>query len=433
MKARWIIAALLALLLLGGGIGYVTGVLPVWRSSDSQAQGPKSPLLIEEQKDQALGESGVESHRDLRFQNQANKPLTIHLLSTDCECASVRISVAPDEWKELDSPAFLKRADEPALAWQTLKRGGESFTIPPLSHGLIRVTWKAFRVGTSKIGITLQVEDGESNLAQRFTVPVNFVDSVWFCAEGKIDVKTIDLGHLKPGAEGTAKFLCCSTTRKRFSLYPAPPSDDPCIVYGTPQPLTREEVQALPRIEGADPVISGYRVTIKVRERAGGKRLDIGPFHRAIVYKSDVYPNQKVNTFVDGTVEGEVGLAASEGKDYVDLGLIIPTAPKPVTFTLESHDPQLRLKLDEQRSVDFLNVELLDGEEGKPAGKGKKWRVRVAFRTDSLFSGPIPNPNNTPYVTAGQCSVVFFVTRPGTTASPPLRLFVPVRGTVRGY
>lgn len=434
MNAKWIIAAVIALLLLGGGIGYVTGVLPAWwRAADSKSQGPVSPLRIEEQKDPVIGESGVEAHRDLRFQNQANKPLTIQLLSTDCECASVLAWVAPDEWKGLDSQAFLKRAAEPTLKWQTLKLGGESFTIPPQSHGLIRVTWKAIKVGASSIGIGLSVDDGERKLTQRFAVPVNFVAPVWFCAEGNLNVKSLDLGRLKPGSEGTAKLLCCSTTRKKFTLTPAPLSDDPRIVYGTPQPLTSEEIQALPKTGDGDPVLSAYRVKITVRERAGDKRFDIGPFHRSIVYKSDVYAGHIVTTFIDGTVEGEVALAASEGKDFVDLGLVIPTEPKPVTFTLESRDPQLRLTLDEERSIDFLNIELLDGKEGKSAEKGKRWRVRVVFRTDALFRGPIPNPNNPGYVTAMQCSVVFFVSRPGTEASPALRLFVPVRGTIRGY
>ena len=102
MNAKWILAVIIALLLLGGGIGYVTGVLPAWwRAADSKPQAPPSPLHIEEQKTPAFGESGVESHRDLRFQNEANKPLTVRLLSSDCECASVQVCMAPDEWKEM--------------------------------------------------------------------------------------------------------------------------------------------------------------------------------------------------------------------------------------------------------------------------------------------------------------------------------------------
>jgi hypothetical protein len=341
--------------------------------------------------------------------------------------------MAPDEWKTLDSPAFLKRAGETTLAWKPLKSGGESFEIPPQAHGLIRVTWKAIKVGRSSIGIGLRVDDGENKIAQRFEVPVDFIRPVWLCKEGDYYMNEIDVGRLNAGEERTAKFLCCSTTREKFTITPAPPINDPCILYGTPQPLTGKEIQALPKAPNGDPVLFAYRVTITLRERAGDKRLDIGPFHRAIVYKSDVSADLKVDGFVNGTIAGEVTLVDAEGKDFVDLGLVLPTEPKPVTFTLQARDPQLQLTVDEERTVDFLKVEQLDGKEGKPSGNGKTWQVRIKFRTDSLFRGPVPNPNHAGYTTAAQCSVVFNVSRPGTASAPARRLFVPMRGTVRGY
>jgi hypothetical protein len=434
VKAKRILAVAVFVVLLGGGIGYVTGVLPPWRTaSDSKAKAPESPLRIEGWRTAAFGETGVEGHRDFRLQNQANKALTIQLISADCECARVSACLAPDDWKKLDAKEFLKRADEPTLDWKTLKSGGESLVVPPVANGLIRVKWKALKVGSSSIGISLSVEDGQQAISQRFEVPVKFIEPVILCAESDLKEREADVGHLKRGAEQTAKLLCYSTTRKKFTIAPVQAGGDPCIQCGAPQLLTQEEVQALPKAPDGDPVLSAYRVKITVKERTNGKQLDIGPFYQVITFTTDVSSDLKVNAAVKGTVDGEIGLADAEGKDFVDLGLVIPSKPQPVTFTLRSRDPEMQLTLDEKRTVDFLQVELPDGKEGKLDGNERKWQVRAMLRTDTMFRGPIPNPNSAGYTTAVDCSVVFLLSRSGKTDSPPRRLLIPVRGTVRVY
>ncbi len=426
MKKKRIIALLLVLVVVGISVGFATGVLPAWRGSSS-------PLLIEELNDPATAESGVKGHCDLRFRNLSTKPLSLRLERTDCECAHVEVCVTPDEWKGLDSQSFLERATEPTLPWQKLEQGGQPFSVPPRSHGMIRVTWRAFRLGKSAIGIDLRVNDGEKEVSQKVQTPVNFVEPVLICSEDDPKATEIDVGRLKAGEERTANFVCYSTTRDEFALTPAPPSKDSCVLYGTPQPLTSEELQALAQKSGAAQVRAGFRVKVTVREQADGHRLDIGPFHRRIVYKTDVYSEHQVTAFVNGTVEGEVMLMDSEGNDYLDFGMIIPNDPKLVTFTLESGDAQLQLSVDEEQTIPFLKIEMLDGKTGKPVEKGKRWRVRAVFRTDALFRGEFPNPTRPGYDSADLCSIVFLVSRPGKAASLQRRLFIPVRGNVRIY
>src|SRR5262249_38744727 len=150
-------------------------------------------------------------------------------------------------------------------------------------------------------------------------------------------------------------------SRDRFTLSPVP-TGDACVVCGTPQPLTPEELRSLSRAAGTA-ARAGYRVPVTVKEREGSARLDIGPFHRPIVWKTNVFKGHEVRTHVNGTVLGEVWLADPEGKPFVDTGTVIPTEPEPVTFTLESHDPQIRLTVDENRTLNFFNAELLDGPE----------------------------------------------------------------------
>jgi hypothetical protein len=426
MGKKRIIALIILVLVMGIGFGFVKIVLPVWRDS-------APALLIEEQKAPVTTESGVEGHRDLRFRNEADRRLTISLEHRNCECARVQICITPDEWKELDSPAFLSHATEPALAWQILEQGGKFVVIPPRSHGLIRVGWKAIKVGPSSIGIVLRVNGGGREITQRLETPVEFVAPAYFCSADDPTATEIDLGRLKPGEERTAHFLCCSTTREKFTLTPAPPNNDPCILYGTPEPLTPKEMQALTQKYGTAHLRGGYHVKVTLREQAGDHRLDIGPFHRRIVYKTDVYPEHQVTTHVNGTVEGEVWLASSDGKDFIDFGTIIPTNPKPTTFTLETRDPQLQLTVDDERTLPHFKVELLDGKDGKPTDQGKRWQVRVKFRTDALFRGEFPNPDRRGYDSADLCSLVFLLSRPGQTTSIERRFLGPTRGKVRSY
>ncbi len=426
MSRKRIIIALLVLVVVGSGVGFVTVVLPAWR-------GQASPLLIEAQNLPVTTESGVQGHRELRFHNQTNKSLSIRLQRTDCECAHIQVCVTPDEWKGLNSPAFLEHAADPTLTWQPLEQGGQSFVIPPRSQGMIRVVFKAFKVGTSSIGIDLRVDDGEKETAQHFESPVSFIPPAFFCSEDNLNVMEISVGRLHAGEERTARFLCCSTTRDKFTLTPAPPGSDPCLVYGIPEPLTSEELHALSLKPGGAEVRAGFRVKVTVREQADDQRLDIGPFRRRIVYKTDIYTDHQVETYVSGWVEGEIALAGSECKDHLDFGTIIPDDPKPVTFTLESRDPRLQLSVDEERTLPFFKLELLDGKEGKTSERGKRWQVRVVFRKDALFRGEFPNPTRPGYETADACCLVFLLLHPGQESSKERRLLVPVRGNVRLY
>ncbi|HEY7330358.1 MAG TPA: hypothetical protein VH592_22150 [Gemmataceae bacterium] len=425
MKSKRILALIGLILVVVVGFGFAKIVLPGWLD-------PASALLIEEQREPVTTESGVEGHHDFRFLNQAYRPLTMRLDRTDCQCAHVQICVTPDEWKERDSQAFLNHASEAALTWQLLERGGPSFVIPARSEGLIRVVWKAIKVGASSIGIVLKVEGGGIESTQNLAALVNFVTPAFFCSADDPKVTEIDVGRMKPGDERTAHFLCYSTTRAKFTLTPVP-STDPCIAYGTPQALTPEEIQALSQKAGIADVRGGYHVKVTVREKSGDYRLDIGPFHRRIAFTTDVYPDHRVSTYVNGTVQGELSVAASDAKDSIDLGMIVPTEPRPTTFIVESRDPLIQLTVDEEKTLPFLKVELLDGKEGKTTDRGKRWQVRVEFLRDALFRGVFPDPSRAGYDSPDMSSVVFLVSRLGQPTTRERRFLVPVRGSVRSY
>jgi hypothetical protein len=431
MRIKWKIALMLALLA-GGGAFVACFRPPGATNPQPPRQGPLPALTIEENKDPIKTEAGVEGHRDLRFENPADRPVTARLAWKDCDCSGVLACVAPKSWNGPDAAALRKRAADPALAWQKLEQGAGSLAVPPRAVGLLRLTVKTEKVGDHVFGIEFGVDDGEGRGRQRLEMAVHTDPPVRVGAEDDPGKPEADVGRLGAGDERTAWFLCYSTTRDRFQLTPAPPAEDPCVRSGTPQPLTAEELRALSAKAGTA-VRAGYRVAVTVRERADRARLDIGPLRRKVVWRTDVYPGHEVSGHVDGTVRGEVALAAPGGKAFVDLGTVSAPHPKPVTFTLESRDPRLRLSVDEKRTLDFLQVELLDGPEGTATAGGRSWRARVVFLTNAPFMGQFPHPDRAEYDSPAACCIAFLISRPGSEGEPARRLLVPVRGTVRSY
>ena len=435
--AKRVLILLVTLLVLGAGVACAIAVLRARRPSANSIGHVAVPTLrIEENTDPVKAESEVEGRRDLRFENRADKPVTARLLATDCECAHILIGIAPETWHELSTEELHKRADDPALAWHTLQPLGKELMLPPRSQGLLRMTWKTKSVGDHVFWADLLLAEADERGRRRIEVPVQLIEAVRLGPEDNPSGKEIDVGRFDSGEERTARFLGYSLTCDKFTLAPAPAVDDPCLVYGSPQPLSREELRTLSEKIGTS-VRSGYRLAVTVREREGDRRLDIGPFHRRVVWKGDAFPDHRVGCHINGTVRGEVSLASPEDKSFVDLGLIAPAAPQPVEFTLHSRDPRMRLAVDEERSLSFLRAELLDGEDGKTVKDGKTWRVRVVFRTDSLFRGVFPNAERPGFDSSAVCSIVFRISHAGTAGAPAeqseRRLLIPVRGTVKSF
>jgi hypothetical protein len=437
MRTKVVLALIaIGLVLASAAVVVTLRLYPRKPAPDAVERIPVPAFLIEDNKDPMMGESEVEGHRDLRFENSSEKPVSVRLEATDCECAYVQIYLAPQEWKALDLQEIHKRAADPSLPWQSVAPLGAAITVPPQSVGLFRLTWKTNVVGTRIFWADFLLDDGEDRGRRRVEVPVNLVEIVRLRPEDRGNEKEFDLDSLKPGEERTARFVCYSVTRDRFALTPSPVAEDSCINYGPPHALSRAELQGLSDKIGS-PVKSGYRVSVTVREHAGERRLDIGPFHRRVAWKTDVIPDHRVTTFLNGTVRGEVSLAAPEDKPFVDLGTILPTEKWSEVFTLQSPDPRIQLSVDEERTLAFLRVELLDGRGGETTRDGKSWRVRLTFRSDSLFRGPFPHVDRPGFDSAVVCSIVFRIKRAGKESNvadqSARRVLIPVRGNVRAY
>jgi hypothetical protein len=437
MSKRRVVTFALLLLALGSLAAGATLIFPKWRLfHDPQRDNPLAAFVVQVNDEVVRAEAGLEGHRDLAFENQANNPFTVFLDRMDCECAHLLLCLAPQAWQNLDAATIVSRSEDKALDWQSLEPGSKGFNVPPHARGLLRLTWNTPVAGKHKLGASLLLDNGTLRELRRVEAPVQLLEIVSLRAEDDPKTRGVEVGFLKPGEERKARFVCFSQTRDHFSVKPAATNTDPCVIYGTPIPLSGEELRPLSEKTGIN-VLSGYRVAVTIREKADNARLDLGPFRRKIIWKTDVFSGHQVSAEVEGTVQGEVSLKVPEDMSFVDLGTFLPTDDKSWTFTLSSEDSQLRLTLDSDKSLNFLNVELLDGAEGKPADSGKSWRVRIKFRSESFFRGSFPNADRAGYDSAVLCSVVFVLSHPDT-ASPAKdaakrRLYVPIRGNVRSF
>jgi hypothetical protein len=311
------------------------------------------------------------------------------------------------------------------LTWETLEQDGKGVSIPPHAGGLVRLKWKGDKPGDQLFWANLWVDEGAKTEYERFQVFIHFVEAIRIAPEGAPGKAQTYIGRLYTGEERTARFLCTSDTRAKFTLTPAPPKEHPCFTYGTPEPLSKEELKSLSDASGK-PILAGYRVTVTVHEHVGKTHLDMGPFRRKVAWKTDLAPDHEISSHIDGVVRGEVRLVTAEGEPYLDLGTF---SANPLDFVLEGDEPQLQLTWDEAQTLDFLKVELLDGKDGQPAGSGKSWRVRAVFKTDSIFRGRFPDPDRPGYDNEA-CVIAFLVSRPGQETKSARRLFIPVRGNV---
>ena len=260
---------------------------------------------------------------------------------------------------------------------------------------------------------------------------VSFVDPVrvrWADDPEKVDSY---VGRLGPGDQKEAHFMFWSHTREQFTLEEDPPRADPCLKYGKPEKIPDGELRLMAERQGRT-VLSGYRVTVTVRERGGDQQFDLGPFRREVRWKSNAV-KEPIKAHVQGIVIGEVRAHVRDNPDEprLDMKLIRPDRPQIHKLSLETDNPRVQVALDES-SCDILKVEILNDKEGKKevlAGGAvlKRWDVNVSFRPESQFRGRFPDLERPGYEST---AIVFKITHAGAMNEPLRRLRVLVRGQV---
>jgi hypothetical protein len=265
----------------------------------------------------------------------------------------------------------------------------------------------------------------------RLEVPVSFVLPVIVRASTDLNDVVSYVGKLDRGDSGKVMFLIFSHTRDHFKLTPAPPREDPCIVYGEPSGFTKEMLERLTQDEkiGGRPVKCGYSVEVTMHEHVGDRQLDLGAFRRLVAWKCDVV-SEPLTAQIRGIVLGEVSLANPGKYPGINLGTVHPERPVEHRVTLDTDNPGVQLTLDKKNTVDFLDVKVVEDKDDNLKVEGRKsWTVSVTFKKDCGFRGQFPDP---PQLEHRNCAVVFLVTHKGVQRKETeRRIRIPVRGTVQ--
>jgi hypothetical protein len=379
-----------------------------------------------------VAELTTKGHYDFHFQNIHDVPVTFGVLQKNCNCSSVEVCIAPDEWKALKNEELAKRVDDPSLKWEPMVLDGPGKKIPAGAAGWLRVNWPPNQeMGAKRYTADLWMQKPDRGAPLRLEVLVSFVPPVIIRESQTLEGDIYDVGKLDRGDTRTVNFMLFSHTRDHFEPTPAPTREDPCVVYGKPSTIEKEMLASMPGAPGMEgkPVKCGYFVPVTIHEHVGNRQFDLGAFRRTVAWKTDAAPDP-IAAKIRGIVLGEVSLANPGKYPGINLETIHPDRPVEHAVTLDTDNPDVQLTLDKKSSVPFLDVKLTEDEEGKQAGDGHKyWTVSVKYMKDSGYLGQFPDPPRLDYK---DCAVVFLVTHKGFQGKEPeRRIRIPVRGTVQ--
>jgi hypothetical protein len=397
--------------------------------------GPPPPLEFPDKQTIHSQEAYTAGHYSFRFKSKVDNATKVGINWKNCKCASVEMAIAPPEWSSYEDSDLMKMVDDSRLEWTALSKDDEGFSIPARAIGWVRVGWKDDKVGDQRFTAEMWVYQPNSGVLFTLDIGVSFIEPIDICWEDEQQKSDATVGKLSPGDQREAQFLIWSCTRKEFTIHQElPPKVDACITAGAPTSLSDKELQFL-TFQHKRKALSGYRVVVTVKERSGDQQLDIGPFRRGITWKAEGLA-VPVRGTVGGTVLGEVSASLPGNRETLrlDMGDIDPKIPLVHQILLESENPQVELILDD-KSLDLLKVEMLEGSRGKDVtlndgSMRRKWTVNVSFRPDSGFRGPFPKADSAGY-TPADCVVAFKIAHTGVKEDRLRRIRIPVAGQVR--
>jgi hypothetical protein len=404
-------------------------------------------------------EVGVPGYYAFWCENPNDRPVSIRVPSTNCQCAGADMAaVPPDAYREYlavsalaGSPLCPVPAPAAALAhaglarrlsWEELNAAGHHHadqTVPAATPAdsqwaLIRLRWKGKdAAGPRDISADLYAALPGVPVPSHYLLraDLNVVPAFeFFRRSGPYQwepSRTLDFGDLTENAVVRQTIYVGSPTRRFMVLNATADTTDPCVTWTDPVPASPEEAgslaafsrdQVLRKGEGAlIQMRSLYKVEVTVRERAergsGGateaRELDLGLLERRLTITAANGGSLPVQ--LRGRVLGEVSILSGASDGRIDLGNSFPAdQDQTKDVTLLADRPGLDLSLVEAETTpNYLKVTL---EPRPPIDGRKQWRLRVTVPKGSLY-GSLP---------AGSAVVL-------KTAGPnPRRFRVPVRG-----
>lgn len=450
------------------GLGMVGGIafMSQWIHNKPESQkgktasGDTQAILVFpviEAKIQSIVERGAKGSYDFYFKNTDPEPMTVALEGTSCKCTRVDLLLFQSEEEEksywqwieahsvspvmvpslgllnllLPAGAAASGNNLPFLStpsrWMALLKEDQErqpAQVPGGAHGLVRLSWEAKKVGEDNLKAILQTEaEGKSPGSATLVLGINVLAPV------VVHPQQATLLDLNPYSEQQVEFVCWSATRGSFRLQAKEEEGNPCFTC-TCIPLEGEERRNMEKVLSQKTpmnLLAGYRVVVHVKERLDDShQLDLGPFARNIVFKTDQEDVELRPVSVAGMVRGDVRVTYPRG-DRITL----PPFPKSRGITIQC-------KLETDKGINQIKVDKIPDfvslEEPKVIDEGrdaelKEWGMTFRVKPDSIMLGPFPDKERQVYP---DCAIYLNIYRQKDILKPEDKPFRRIRIPMSG-
>jgi hypothetical protein len=417
MKATQTLLLIVVLVGLIGGVTFVRNWLATTKQSgpDPNGKPPRNSIEVPYPIAPVVTEQEVHSrgHHDFYFQVSSAEPVEVGVEWTSCKCAKVEVlTLASEEetgfqsliqqWTDyqrksrsapypdvrgLDtllqkiSKFLAQQKDDRWTVLASAEKQNQSVTLPGKSCGFFRLTWQNKNPGLVVHGSKIWQQDPGDPKTKNpdqvdLRIPLAVVQPLRVYPD-----KTVKVPDLNPNQDYSFEAVCWSSTRPAFKLLSVKEeSGDPCFVT-TVTPLAGEALQKaaelLEKEASARHVLSAYRIDVTIHERLpnNGKQLDLGLFHRKLIFATNQEDIPTLELAVEGVVRGDVTVGTESERDKIVLKTFPARKGKEVSVPLESNQPDMRLTID-SRKPDYLKVNLVERTDAAAPGR-KRWDLRV--------------------------------------------------------
>ena len=350
-------------------LSFVTQKMP--RQEDGELL-PKPPIDVEVHKEGWL---------DYWFENKNEKPVSVGLIKVSCTCSGAEVFLLP-----VGSATSPGREEELAKTATPTKLtvGAEAFvTVAPRQVGWVRLKWSG-ESKPDKLDLTLWLNSPAVGPFPNLEARLQFHEPLM--VETKLPFDAVSVSKLPY----TKSIVCWSVTRKSLTIVAEitggrKGTAEP-LELGVPVPISPKECRAQVQLARDQNVMSAYQIPVTLRaEASAGKQVDAGPFRRRVELSLEGSASEPLVVDVYGTTLGDVNvLGLNSGRvDFPRFDSKLGSTVR--TLTLQSTTGSKKLEIDQERTSEFLKVELLPG----PTEAATTWQLKVHVR-EGTVSGPFP-------------------------------------------
>jgi hypothetical protein len=369
-------------------------------------------------------EIGLPHSHDFWFKSENTQDLPVGVFHKTCQCTSVGLWIAPEDWKEIPKAEEQEKAakDLESVVKPTELKDKEETTgvVPAGAVGMVRLTWTADHLGQKDLGATLWMGEKGPGLTQVFNIRTTSIGPLKTLPETYAG----DIAQEK--LPQTIRIKCWSSTRSQFPLkaevvFSRLKEKSNPFVVGKPTAMTEDEMAKLRLDRRHGAVLAGYWVPVTLNKVSedGSTAFDLGPFRQRVKLATE--GGDPILVLVTGTIQGDLAPVDASAVPVQFAPFNRTTKPE-LPVVLESETDVIRLELDRNRTPNFLDVEFPKTPE--TSGGRKTWNLQVKWAPESMASGIFPRDEE-----GYRDSAVYVRPVYAKSDGPPSYLRIPVVGT----